>query len=321
MLRVLFLLSPCLLWITPVHAQPAAYPERSVRVIVPFPPGGPPDILARALAEPFRDRFRQPLVIDNRSGASGNIGAEIAAKAAADGHTLIVMPDTGITVNSHILKTSGFDPARDLTPVTLLTRFSQMLLCHTGVPAKTVAELVVLAATQPLTYASGGAGAPNHLAMELFTLHTGAKMRHIPYKGAAPAALDVLAGQVHCAFLPIPTVIAHIGSGRMHPIAVSSTTRSPMAPQVPTVAEAGFKDYDATFYVILAAPRSIAEPIKQSLAAFAGEALARPDVQERVLTATDQARVGGSPKEAAEKLRAISAKWEKVIKRIGLTSE
>lgn len=318
--RILFLLS-CAICITTAQAQSAGYPERSVRVVIPFPPGGPPDILARALVEPFREKFRQPLVIDNRAGASGNIGAEIAAKAAPDGHTLIVMPDTILTVNPHVMKTAGFDPARDLTPLTLLTRFSQMLLCHGSVQAKSVSDLVTLAGTRQINYASGGAGTPNHLAMELFSLHTGAKLRHIPYKGAAPAAQDLLAGQVHCAFLPVPTVLAHIRSGRMNALAISSTTRSTMVPQVPTVAESGFKDYDATFYLVLAAPRSIAKREKQSLAAFANDALTNSELQDRVLTPTDQARVGGSPADATGKLREISKKWEHMVKRIGLTYE
>lgn len=306
---------------TCVHAQPAAYPEKSVRVVIPFPPGGPPDILARALAEPFRERFRQPLVIDNRPGASGNIGSAIVAKAAPDGYHLLVTPDTVMTVNPHVIKHSAFDPARDLTPVTLLTRISQMLLCNANVPAKNVAELVALAGTNPLNYASGGAGAPNHLAMELFLFHTGVKMRHIPYKGAAPVLQDLLAGHVHCAFLGTPAVVAHIKSGRVNAIAISSAARSPMAPNVPTVAEAGLKDYDVTFYQVLAAPRSLAEPVKRSLAAFANEALANPELQERVLTPMDHARVGGSPTDAASTLAEISTKWEKVVKRIGLTFE
>ena len=315
--RMLFLLF-CVICITTAQAQSAAYPERSVRVVIPFPAGGPPDILARALAEPFREKFRQTFVIDNRPGASGNIGAEIVAKATPDGYHLLVTPDTVITANPHMMKKAGFDPARDLTPLTLLTRISMMLLCHTSVPAKTVAELVALAGTQSLNYASGGTGAPNHLAMELFSFHTGAKMRHIPYKGAAPVLQDLLAGQVHCAFLGTPAVLPHIKSGRMNAIAISSTLRSPMAPHVPTVAESGFKDYDVTFYQVLAAPRLLAEPVKRALAVFANDALANPELQQRTLAPMDQARVGGSPTDAANRLREISVKWARIAKHIGL---
>ncbi len=304
-----------------VVAQPIAYPDRSVRIVIPFPAGGPPDILARAMVEPFREKFRQALVIDNRPGASGNVGSEIVARAAPDGHHLLITPDTVITVNPHVMTKSGFNATRDLLPLTLLTRISQMLLCHSSVPAKNVRELVALAGTGSLNYASGGAGAPNHLAMELFLFHAGAKMRHIPYKGAAPVLQDLLAGHVHCAFLGTPAVIAHIKSGRINAIAISSAIRSPMAPNVPTVAETGFKDYDVTFYQVLAAPRSLAEPVKWSLAAFANEVLANPELQERVLTPMDHARVGGSPTDAANTLAEISAKWEKAVKRIGLTFE
>ena len=303
------------------NAQPTVYPERSVRVVIPFPAGGPPDILARALAEPFREKFRQVLVVDNRPGASGNVGSEIVAKAAPDGYHLLIAPDTVITVNPHVMKNAAFDARKDLVPLTLLTRISQMLLCHGSVPAKNVRELVALAGTNALNYASGGAGAPNHLAMELFLFHTGVKMRHIPYKGAAPVLQDLLAGHVHCAFLGTPAVIAHIKSGRVNAIAISSTIRSPMAPNVPTVAEAGFKDYDVTFYQVLAAPRSLSEPLKRTLAAFANDVLATSELQERTLTPMDHARVGGSPTDAVNTLADISAKWEKVVKRIGLTFE
>lgn len=316
-LNIVFLLS-CAIGITTAQAQSAAYPERSVRVVIPFPPGGPPDILARALAEPFREKFSQPLVIDNRAGASGNIGAEIAAKAAPDGHTLIVMPDTIMTVNPHVIRKAGFDPAQDLTPLTLLTRISLMLLCNGSVPAKNVRELVALAGTNPLNYASGGAGAPNHLAMELFAFHAGAKMRHVPYKGAAPVLQALLASEVQCAFLGTPAVLAHIKSGRVNPIAISSATRSPMAPQVPTVAESGIKDFDVTFYQVLAAPRLLAEPVKRTITAFANDALANPGLQERILSPMDHVRVGGSSTDAANRLKEISAKWERVAKHIGL---
>jgi len=308
-------------WSAFAHAQPATYPERSVRLVIPFPAGGPPDILARAMVEPFREKFRQALVIDNRPGAAGNVGAEIVAKAAPDGYNLLVTPDTVITVNPHVMTKAGVNAARDLTPVTLLTRISQMLLCHGSVPAKNVRELVALAGTNMLNYASGGAGAPNHLAMELFLFHTSLRMHHIPYKGAAPVLQDLLAGHVHCAFLGTPAVIPHVKSGRVNAIAISSATRSPMAPNVPTVAEAGYKDYDVTFYQVLAAPRSLAEPVKRSLAAFANDILASPELQERTLAPMDHARVGGSPSDAANTLTAVSAKWEKVAKRIGLTLE
>ena len=308
-------------WTAFAHAQPLAFPERSVRVVIPFPAGGPPDILARAMIEPFREKFRQALVVDNRPGASGNIGSEIVAKAAPDGYHLLITPDTVITVNPHVMKNVDFDARKDLAPVTLLTRISQMLLCHGSVPAKTVRELVVLAGTNPLNYASGGVGAPNHLAMELFLFHTGVKMRHIPYKGAAPVLQDLLAGHVHCAFLGTPAVIAHIKSGRVNAIAISSSIRSPMAPNVPTVAETGFKEYEVTFYQVLAAPRSLAEPVKRTLAAFANEVLATPELQERTLEPMDHARVGGSPSDAAHTLAQVSAKWEKAVKLIGLSFE
>lgn len=303
----------------PAHAQTRGYPDKPVRLVLPYPPGGPSDFVSRAIAEPFRARFQQPLLVENRPGAGGNIGSEMVAKSPPDGLNLLVITDTVVTVNPHVYKKMGFDPARDLVPVTLLTGFSQMLVCNTAVQAKSVAELVAQAKKQPLNYASGGAGVPGHLAMELFLSFAGVEMRHIPYKGPAPATQDVIAGQVHCGFLATPTVLPHVRAGRVNALAISATRRSPLAPQVPAVAEAGYKEYDATFYLVLTVPRGTPESILQSLNSFANEVLKSPEVQEKVLTPTDQVPVGGSPADAAARLREISAKWEKVVKRIGLS--
>jgi tripartite-type tricarboxylate transporter receptor subunit TctC len=302
-----------------LQAQPKTYPDRPVRLVNPNPPGGPSDLVARALVEPFRARFSQPLIVENRAGAGGNVGSEVVAKSPPDGLNLLVITDTVVTVNPHVYKKMGFDPARDLVPVALLTGFSQTLVCNATVPAKTVAELVALAKKQPLNYASGGAGVPGHLAMELFLSSAGIDMNHVPYKGPAAATQDVIGGQVHCGFLATATVLPHIKSGRLHAFAISSTRRSPLAPQVPTMAEAGYRDYDATFYLVLMAPRGTPDEILRSLNAFVNDALKSPDAQDKVLTPADQIAAGGSPADAAAKLREISAKWEKVVKRIGLS--
>jgi len=304
---------------TSIHAQPKSYPDRPVRLVIASAPGGPSDVVSRALAEPFRARFGQPLVVENRAGAGGNIGAEAVAKSAPDGLTLLVTIDTVVTVNPHVYKKMGFDAARDLAPVALLTSFSQTLVCNPAVQAKTTAELIALAKKQPLNYASGGAGVPGHLAMELFLAAAGIDMHHIPYKGPAPAMQDVLAGQVHCGFLATPTVLPQVRANKLTALAISSTKRSPLAPQVPTVAEVGYKDYDATFYLVLMAPRGTPDDVVRTLNGFANEALKGTDLQEKALAPVDLTPAGGSPTEAAATLRGISAKWEKVIRRIGLS--
>jgi tripartite-type tricarboxylate transporter receptor subunit TctC len=283
------------------------------------PPGGPSDIISRALAEPFRAKFGQAIVIENRTGAGGNIGAEAVAKSAPDGLTLLVTTDTVVTVNPHVYKNMGFDAARDLVPVALLAGFSQTLVCNPSVPARTTAELVALAKKQSLNYASGGAGVPGHLSMELFLAAAGVDMHHIPYKGPVPATQDVIAGQVHCGFLATPTVLPQIKAGRLTAFAISSSRRSPLAPQVPTMSEAGYKDYDATFYLVLMAPRGTPDDVVRSLNAFTSEALKSGDLQERVLAPVDLTSVGVSQADAAATLRSISVKWEKVIRRIGLS--
>ena len=302
-----------------LHGQPKMYPDRPVRLVNSNPPGGPSDVVARALAEPFRLRFGQPLIIENRAGAGGNIGAEMVAKAPPDGLSLLVMTDTVMTVNPHVYKKMGFDPARDLVAVALLTGFSQTLVCNPAVPAKTADDLVALAKKQPLNYASGGAGVPGHLAMELFLSSAGIEMHHIPYKGPAAATQDVIAGQVHCGFLATPNVLPQVKAGRMNAFAISSSRRSSLAAQLPTVAEVGYKDYDATFYLALMAPRGTPDEIVRSLNAFVNEALKSADLQEKVLAPSDLTPAGGSPADAAAKLREISLKWEKVVKRIGLS--
>ena len=258
-------------------------------------------------------------MVENRAGAGGNIGAEAVAKSAPDGLTLLVSTDTVVTVNPHVYKKMGFDPARDLVPVALLAGFSQTLVCNPSVPAKPGADVIALAKKQPLNYASGGAGVPGHLAMELFLAAAGVDMHHIPYKGPAPAMQDVIAGQVHCGFLATPTVLPQIKSGRLTAFAISSTRRSPLAPQVPTMAESGYKDYDATFYLVLMAPRGTPDEVVRSLNAFASEALKSTDLQEKVLAPIDLTTAGGSPADTAATLRSISVKWEKVIRRIGLS--
>jgi len=303
-----------------LEARAQTWPQKPVRMVLTFPPGGPSDILTRMVSERLQATFRQPFVVENRAGAGGNVGAAEIARAAPDGYTFGVTTDTLFTVNPLVYSKMPFDPWRDLAPVTLLASFSQMMVCNPSVPAKTLGELLALAKREQLTYASGGAGVPGHLASELLLSMSGVEMTHVPYKGPAAATTDVMGGQVHCGFLAAPTVLPHVKAGKLVGLAVSATQRSPLAPQIPTVDEAGVRGYDATFYLVLFAPRDVPADIVAAVNREVAKALAAPDVKER-LQAADIVTLGTSREDTVKTLRAVAAKWEPVIKRIGLRLE
>ena len=226
-------------------ASAATWPERAIRVVLPFPPGGPSDIVMRLAAEKMQTTLRQPVVIDNKSGAGGNPGSAEVARAAPDGYTWLFGPDSLVTVNPHVYKTIPFK-VDDLVPVTIGTQFNQTLVCNPALGVKSVAELIAKAKASRLSYASGGAGVPGHLSMELLQSMAGFQMTHIPYKGPAPATQDVLGNQVPCGLLAGPTVLPHVRSGKLVALGVSGSRRSPTLPDVPTLDEAGVAGYRAT---------------------------------------------------------------------------
>ncbi|MFY9511385.1 MAG: tripartite tricarboxylate transporter substrate binding protein [Rubrivivax sp.] len=294
-----------------------AWPDKPMRVVVPYPPGGPSDIVLRTVIEKIQPVLKQPLVLENKPGASGNLGAGEAARAAPDGHTWFFATDAVVTINPHVYAKLPFK-VDDFVPVVLTSSFSQTLVCNPALGAKTLADFVKLAKASPLSYASGGAGAPGHLAMELLLSSAGIELQHIPYKGPAPAMQDVIGGQVPCGFLAGPTVAPHVKSGRLVALAVSGTQRSPVLPEVPTVAEAGYPGYDASFLLALFAPRGTPQAIVDAMNKAVVEALRQPDVAAK-LQATDQSIVASTPATAATTLGAISRKWAVVAKRIGLS--
>lgn len=298
-----------------VHAQPA-WPDKPVRVVLPFPPGGPSDIVMRLAAEKMQAALKQSIVIENKPGAGGNLGSAEVARAAPDGYTWLWITDTVMTVNPHVYKNLGFKPDA-LTSVTVGTAFSQTLVCNPTVGVKTLAELVAKAKSTKLAYASGGAGVPGHLAMELLQSMAGFDMIHVPYKGPAPAMQDVLGGQVACGFLAGPTVLPQVRAGKLVALAVSGSRRSPALPEVPTVAEAGYPAYVADFTLVMMAPRGTPEPIVARMRQVMADALKAPDVNEK-LRAGDQIVVAGTPAEAAALLAADSRKWGEVVRRIQL---
>ncbi len=316
----------------PLLAAPAwaqgAWPERPIKVVLPFPPGGPSDITMRLAAEKMQASLKQPIVIENRPGAGGNLGAAEVARAAPDGYTWLWGTDTLVTVNPHVYKQLGFK-VDDLLPVTIGTSFSQTLVCHPAAGVKTVKELVAKAKeaketkdakAAPMSYASGGAGVPGHLSMELFLSMAGIDMTHVPYKGPAPATQDVIGGQVPCGLLAGPTVLPHVRAGKLVALAVSGAIRSPTLPDVPTMAEsgvAGLAGYRADFSLAMYAPRATPEAIVTRFRQALVDALKAPDVADK-LKASDQTVVGSTPAEAARLLAADSQKWGEVARRIKL---
>jgi tripartite-type tricarboxylate transporter receptor subunit TctC len=304
----------------PLEAPAQTWPAKPVRMLLTFPPGGPTDVLTRIVSERLQAAFKQPFVVESRVGAGGNIGAEAVARSTPDGYTFGASTDTLFTVNPLVYRKMSFDPYKDLVPVTMLGSFSQMMVCNPSVPAKTLGELLQLAKREKLTYASGGPGVPGHLAAELLLSMTKVDMVHIPYKGPAQATTDMMGGQVQCGFLATPTVMPHVSAGKLTALAVSTSTRSPLAPQVPTAAEAGVPGFDATFYLVLFAPKGTPPDIIAAMNRETVKALSDPSVKERLKSA-DIVTLGTSAEETAQTLRTLAAKWEPVIKRIDLKLE
>ncbi|MDO8456734.1 MAG: tripartite tricarboxylate transporter substrate binding protein [Burkholderiaceae bacterium] len=294
-----------------VSAQ--SYPAKPIQIVVPFPAGGPNDILARTIGQELAASLKQPVIIDNRAGATGNIGAQAVARAAPDGYTLLITLDSSITANPAIYgKRMGFDAERDLQPVAMLASFNQMLVVN---PSAGVADFkqFVDAARKGLNYASAGNASPGHLTMEALQSLIGSQLNHIPYRGNAPAVVDLLGGQVHAGFVATPAVLQHVASGKLTALAVSGSKRSPLAPNVPTIAELGFPAATSEFGYVLLAPAKTPEAVVQLLNAQVRKALASESVRAR-LRVLDIEPVASSPQEAAAALKTGRQKWAKVIK-------
>ncbi len=305
-----------LLGLASLNAPAQQWPERPIRIIVPLPPAGPSDIVLRGAAPKVQEILKQPLVIDNKPGANGNIGTAEAVRAAPDGYTWLWTTDTTLTVNPHVYEKMPFK-ASDLQPVIRASAFSQTLVCYPGVGVRTVTELVKKARSTTMTYASGGAGSPGHLTTELFSTAAGIQMTHVPYRGPAPAVQDMLGGQVECGFLAGPTVLPHVKAGKLVALAVSGAKRSPLLPDVPTVAEAGYPGFDATFSLVLFAPRNVPAAMVQKMHDAMAVALKSPELVER-LAQSDQSVVAGDAAETAARLAQDTQRWGEVARRIKL---
>ena len=300
-------------------AYAQAWPERAVKFIVPLPPGGPSEIVLRSAMEKMQATLKQPLVLENKPGAAGNLGAAEVARAAPDGYTWLFTTDTLFTVNPHVYEKLAFKIG-DLQPVMRASAFSQTLVCNHALGVKTVADLVRRTKEKQVSYASGGAGSPGHLSTEQFKTAAGIQMLHIPYKGPAPAMQDVIGGQVDCGFLAGPTVLPHVRGGKLVALAVSGNRRSALLPEVPTVAESGYPSFDSTYSLVLFAPRGTPAPVVQAMHAAMSAALKSPDVVEKLRT-SDQVVVAESPADTVTRLTQDSNKWGEVARRINLRLE
>jgi tripartite-type tricarboxylate transporter receptor subunit TctC len=315
--RILAAAGTALLLASTAQAQ-GTWPAKPVRIIVPAPAGTAPDIFARVYAEQLGKSLGQPFVVDNRAGASGNIGAEAVAKAAPDGYTLLVCTVGTHGINTSLYSKMSFDPVKDFAPVTLAAEVPNVVVAHPSVKANTIKELIALLKANPgkMNYASSGNGTSIHLSAELFKSMTGTFMTHIPYRGSAPAVADLLAGQVELMFDNLPSAMPHIRSGKLRALAVTSAKRAPALPDVPTIAEAGVPGYEASSWFGIVAPAGTPRPIVDKLQQQIAKSLAQPDVREKLL-GQGANPVGNTPEEFAKYIQAEIAKWAKVVKASG----
>ena len=306
-----------------VHAQApgANYPAKQIRVIVPFPAGGPTDAIARAIGQKLSETWGQPVIVDNRPGAGGNIGTELAAKSPADGYTLFI-GTVANAINQSLFAKLPFDFVRDFAPVTQNYVTGLILAVHPSLPAHSVKELIALAKAHPgqLSYSSSGVGGTPHLAGELFSSMAGVKMVHVPYKGSAPAMADLLGGHIQLTFDNMLTVLPQVKAGKLRGLAVTMLTRSPLAPELPTVAEAGLKGFEVKSWNGVVVPAGTPKEIIARLNGEIVRILRQPDLREKFLVQGVEL-VPTTPEEFGAFIKQDIAKWAKVIQLSGARAE
>ena len=298
------------------------YPSRLVRLIVPTPPGSTPDTVARALAGKLQETFGQPVVVENRAGAGGNIAAEAVAKAAPDGYTLFVGINGPVATNKYLYPALGYDPEKDLAPISLLASAPQMLVVVPELKVQDFRAFVDYARNNPgrISYGSVGSGSASHLTMELLKSEARIFAVHIPYKGFPPAVTDMLAGNIHAMFAIVPGVLPHVKAGKLNALAVTALKRSPLAPEVPSVAELGLPQLESLAWIGLLAPGATPAPVLERLSAETVRAMRAPDVQE-MLGKQGFDVVADTPEEFRRWIRAESSKWARVIRASGATAD
>jgi tripartite-type tricarboxylate transporter receptor subunit TctC len=303
-------------------AQAQTYPSKPVRLVVGFAPGGGTDVLARLLAQKLAEDMGQPFIVDNRAGATGMIGAKIVATATPDGYTLLMGHVNSQAIAPALMDRAQYDPVKDFAPVAYLGFVPNVLVVPASLPVKTVAELVARAKSRPegLTYASPGVGSTNHLAGELFRMESGAKLIHVPYKGASPAMIDMLAGQVDMNFDAMPSSLSSIRAGLLRPLAVTTPKRDPELPDVPTMAELGFKTFDITNWYGIVAPAGTPPAVVTSLHAAIHRVLLLPDVARKLSEWSVRGELM-STVQFGSFIRAESIKYRNIAKRTGVRLE
>jgi tripartite-type tricarboxylate transporter receptor subunit TctC len=303
-------------------ASAQTYPEKPVRVVVPFPAGGAADIVARQIAQGVSANLRAQFIVDNRAGAGGAIGADIVARAVPDGYTLLFASSSALSINPHLGGKLPYDALHDFTAIVLVGYAPNVLVIHPSVPAKSVKDLIAVARAKPgaLNFASNGPGTLSHLTGELFNLRAGVKMVHIPYKGAAPAVIDTMAGNVSVLFAAFPSVTGQVRAAKLRALAVTSAKRAEIAPELPTVAEAALPGFESTQWWGLYGPAGLPTPIVNRLNTEANKVLKTNDVRKR-LAADGAEAAGGTPQQLASYHKADYEKWAKVVKAADIKGE
>ncbi len=297
----------------PGFAMAGPYPERPVKIVVSGLPGVPFDFIARTLADKLSIKLKQTFIVENRPGAAGNFGAEAVARAAPDGHTLLIALGTTFTVNPSVYKTLPYDPDRDLRPISILVTSSTTLVVHPSIRVNSVPEFVAFAKKEPITYAHGGNGTPGHLSMEYFRLKAGFSTNPVPYRGNAALVTDLLAGQIKFGFVSTAGTMPHVRAGRLKGLAISASVRSPLAPEMPTMAEAGYPDFKVELYYVMMAPAGIPEPIAALLEREVRLALNSPDLQDK-FRASDHRTIASTGADARAQIKSDRELWAKVVK-------
>lgn len=321
MLRIALSLLVSLALVLPAHAQ-GTYPDHPLRIIVPFPPGGPADVLARLAGDQLSQSFDQAVVVENKPGAGGNIGMELGAKAAADGYTLILAPVGNLTVSPYIYSRLPYDPQRDFAPVTVLAAFPNILVVNAAVPAKSVRDLIALAKAKPgtLNFASPGNGSGAHLAGELLKRMAGVDLVHVPFNGVAPAMNAVLAGDVQIFFAQTSAALPQLKSGRVVALGVASLKRIDAAPELPTLAESGLPGFDVTSWYSLVVPARTPPDRVARIQTTLARAFAKPEVREKI-AGLGAEPVADTPAEFASLLQTESARWRQLAREANIHAD
>ena len=306
---------------TTTQAQDEQYPSKAVRIIVPFAAGGSTDIVARILADKLGAEFKQTFVVDNRSGAAGNIGADAVAKAPPDGYTLLVGTTGTLAINRYLYKDMTYDGLKDFAPVSYTSSITNILVVSSKIPVRTVAELIALAKSKPgeLNFASSGAGSSTHMSSELFKAMAGIDIVHVPYRGSAQAMNDVLSGQVTMLIDNAPSSVGFIQQGTLRPLAVTSSNRLPSLPEIPTMDESGLKGYESLSWSGIVAPAATPKPIVVKLNKAINRLLETEDVKQR-FAGMGVEPIGGTPETFARHIQSESDKWGKLIKSANIAT-